>query len=882
MPEPPTGTVTFLFTDIEGSTRLLLRLGERYAQVLEDHHRLIREALADAGGDEMGTAGDAVFASFPAQYQALEAAIEAQRSLASHAWPEGGAVRVRMGLHIGEATTGPTGYTGLVVHETARITDAGHGGQILMSEAMHSALDPSLPGGVSLKDLGEYHLKDLPEPEHLYQVEVPDLPAEFAPLRALDVRPHNLPGELSEFVGREEELEVVRGLLNSSRLVTLTGPGGSGKTRLALRAAGDVLSQFPDGVFFVPLEAIRDPEAVAPAVVQALGISDTSDRPGIEILEENLRSKHLLLVLDNFEQVLPAATTISRLLEVAPRLVVLVTSRVILRLRAEHSYDVPPLAVPDPEVAADPEAMARVDAVALFVRRSQAVEPAFSLTSDNAEAVGRIVSRLDGLPLALELAAARSREFTPEILATRLEHTLETLTEGYVDLPERQRTLRDAIAWSYDLLEEEERAVFQVLGIFGGGFTLEAAEEVVGGTSRIIVERVASLLDKSLLNRRVQKGETRFVMLETLREFALEELAASGKAEEVARRHDTFFLALAEEAEPELDGEAQAIWMERLSADRDNLRAALRHAQETDDPDTGLRLGAAVWRFWHGSNQLVEGKRWLEGFLAHPKASAVARAKGLTALAGLAYWQGHFEQALECYEEAVALYRSTGDRFGEADTLYGMSLTASLDGDHDHGERLALEAKAIFEELGAQEQVGKALMAEATAHWMKGDLPRAHTLWETAMDISLELGDSALAASQMVGLAAITFQEGNVHQAQETVAAALDMAIEVNNTHIQVFALDAIASLAVPNAPARAVRLAGAADSLREAQGGGWTLDSVGTDNAKSAVIGPLGEDEIERAWDQGSAMSLKEAIEYARQLTAARDKDGSHARDPT
>ncbi|MFQ5967053.1 MAG: adenylate/guanylate cyclase domain-containing protein [Acidimicrobiia bacterium] len=879
VPNPSTQTVTFLFTDIEGSTRLVLRLGERYPEVLEDHHRLIRDALTEVGGMEMGTAGDAVFASFEAPDWALQAAVQAQRSLASHRWPEGGAIRVRMGLHTGEAILGPTGYTGLAVHATARIADAGHGGQILMSEATHSVIGYPLPAGVSVRDLGEYHLKDLPEPEHLYQIEVPDLPGEFAPLRALDARPNNLPSELSEFIGREEELEAVSGLLASNRLVTLTGPGGSGKTRLALRAARDSLPQFSNGVFFVPLEAITDPDTLAPAVVQALEIKDTSDRPRIEVLEEKLRDRELLVVLDNFEHVLPAAVTVSRLLEVAPHLKALVTSRVTLGLRAEQSYEVPPLSLPDSKVSSDHEAMAQVDSVALFVRRSQAVQPDFGLTPDNAESVARIVSRLDGLPLALELAAARTREFAPPELASRLERSLDTLVGGHADLPQRQRTLRDAIAWSYDLLADEEQAVFGELGIFAGGFTLGAAEQVVAGASAMIVESVASLLDKSMLSRRVHLGETRFAMLETLREFALEELAESGK-QEVAERYNAYFLSLAEEAEPELAGEAQGIWMARLLAERDNLRAVLRYSKEMDDPDTGLQLGAAVWRYWHGSGQLVEGKEWLEGFLNHPRASAMARAKGLTALAGLAYWQADFAQATQTYRQALDLYRASGDRFREADTLYGMSLTASFEGDPDAGERLAHEAKEIFEELESREQVGQVLMAEATAHWTRGDLSRAQALFERALDISLELGNSSLAASQMVGLAGLLFQGGDVRSAQETAAAALGMAIEVKNAHIQVFALDGVASFAAPATPAGAVRLAGAADSLREAQGGGWSLDSFGIENARVSVAELLPDDDIERAWEEGRGMSLEEAIDYARRLVPT--KDVSHAREPT
>lgn len=863
----PTGTVTFLFTDIEGSTRLLLRLGERYPPVLQDHHRLIRYAIAASGGAEFGSEGDALFAVFPEASQALEAAINAQRELANHDWPDGGTVRVRMGLHTGEGVVGSTGYTGIDVHRTARVTDAGHGGQILLSEVARSAIEPTIAESVTLRDLGEYRLKDLPEPEHLYQVEIPDLPSDFPPLRALDARPHDLPAVLSEFVGREEELQTLVTLLGRHRLVTLTGPAGSGKTRLAIRVAGDVLAEFSDGVFFVPLEAITDPDLVASAIVQSMGIRSSTARLAIELLNEHVADKHVLLVLDNFEQILPAAPLIGRLGESSPALRVLVTSRAVLHLRGEQSFEVPPLALPDPETAADLESTAEADAVALFVRRAQAVDPSFKLMPENVESVAQIVTRLDGLPLAIELAAARSRYVSPTALAIELEHSLAVLEGGPVDAPDRHRTLRRAIAWSYDLLDEPERGLLRLLGIFAGGFTLVATEAVAGaGASSDVVRYLASLIDKSLVARRVIKGEARFYLLEILRQFARKELETSGEYDTVRGRHAEYYLELAEEAEPELARDTQAAWIERLSHERDNLRAALRYADETDHPDIGLRLGGAIWRYWHGTGQLAEGMQWLDSLLAHPEASPTARAKGFTGLAGLAYWRTDYKRALTSYEEALELYRSIGDRFNEADTLYGMSLTASLAGDAEASGPLAEQAKAMFEEMGDRNGVGRVLMAQASVRWMKGELAEARRLWETSLAISIELGNRAVAASQLNGLAGIQFAQADKEAALKSAREGLEMATAAGSLPMTVFALDTIAVCAVSDAPERSVRLAGAAAALRSVVGG-HTLAIVGVPTVRDQAASLLGDEVIEHEWEEGGKLSVEAAIVDARRL---------------
>lgn len=866
MAERPIETVTFLFTDIEGSTRLLLRVGERYVEALDDHGRLIGSAVARFGGTVFGSEGDAVFAAFSEAPRAVEAAIEAQRALAAHDWPEGGSVRVRMGLHTGEATVGSTGYAGIDVHRAARVSDAGHGGQILVTEAVRLAIEPTLAKTITLRDLGEHRLKDLPEPMRLYQVEVPDLPSDFAPLRSLEARPNNLPQVLSEFIGREEEVEEVARLLGRHRLVTLLGVGGSGKTRLALRVAGDALARFRDGVFFVPLEAITDPSLVASAIVQAVGISNPTNRPVEELLDDELAEKHLLLVLDNFEQILPAAPLISRLCETAPNLYALVTSRAPLHLSGEHSFEVPPLTVPDPE-GETMNAVGQADAAALFVRRCQAIDGDFVLSAENAQTVAEIVTRLDGLPLAIELAAARTRYLTLAALADALETSLVLLDVGPADAPERHRTLRATLAWSHDLLDSGEQKLFRRLGIFVGGFTPAAAEAVAAGIDqRDITKDLASLIDHSLVSRRIMGGDARFYLLETVRQFAVEQLIAAGEREALADRHAAFYLTIAQEAERELARDSQAMWIDHLSSERDNLRAALRYAAGSDQPDLGLRLAGAIWRYWHGSGQLAEGMGWLERFLAHPKASVESRARGLTAVAGLAYWQTDYERAWANYEGALELYRSIGDQLNEADTLYAMSMTASLAGDPEVSGPLAVQAKAMFEEIGDREGLGKVLLAQAQTHWMKGELAQARPLWEESLAISLELGNRVVAASQLCGLAGIEFAQGNEAAALHTALKGMEMALDAGSLPMAVLGLEVISVSTAPREPAHAVRLAGAAAALREVVGG-HTIEPFGVPTAIDQARSVLEEGAIEYEWHEGNGMSLERAVGYARWL---------------
>jgi len=456
MADLPTGTVTFLFTDIEGSTRLLQALGDAYARVRSEHATIIRDAIAAGGGTEVDAAGDSFFAAFPRPRGAVEAAVMAQRALEAHDWPAGSPVRVRMGLHTGEGVLSGSEYIGMDVHRAARIADAAHGGQVIMSGATHGLVEHSLPEGTSLRDLGEHRLKDILHLEHLFDLVIVGLLAEFPPPRTLDARPNNLPAQLTSFVGREQQIAEIRQLFGRTRLLTLTGPGGTGKSRLALQVAAETLGEYRDGSCFVDLSPVMDPALVAAVIARELGVSETPGEPIMEGLRTHLRDRELLLVVDNFEQVAAAGPVLEELLTAAPRVKALVTSRVVLSLRGEQEYAVPPLKPPDLGRQADPAYFHRFEAVRLFTERALAVQPRFRLTAENAEAVAEITARLDGLPLAIELAATRTKVLTPRQMLPRLQQSLSLLTSGARTLPERQRTLRGAIAWSYDLLPEAE------------------------------------------------------------------------------------------------------------------------------------------------------------------------------------------------------------------------------------------------------------------------------------------------------------------------------------------------------------------------------------------------------------------------------------------
>jgi predicted ATPase/class 3 adenylate cyclase len=864
----PTGIVTFLFSDIEGSTKLLQQLGNDYAGLLEDHARIFRSIVGDLDGIELSTEGDSFFIVFPNPASAIEAAGRIQRSLADHPFPA--AVLVRMGLHTGEGRLGGENYVGIDVNRAARIAAAGHGGQVLISDATRALVERSLPSGMELRDLGEHRLKDLTHPERLYQLVIEGLPAEFPAPRTLDARPNNLPVQMTNFIGREKEIAEIKGiLLDGARLLTLTGPGGTGKTRLALQTAAEILTEFGDGAYFVDLAPLTDPDLVLSTIAEAIGVTEDTGRPLHESLEIHLKEKELLLLLDNFEQVVDAGPSVERLLKSAPRLKVIVTSREVLHRYGESEYPVPPLGLPDPAHLPEVEALSQYEAVALFIERAMAVKPGFMVTNENAPAVAEITARLDGLPLAIELAASRVKLLAPQGILDRLEQRLPLLTSPIKDAPERRRTLRGTIEWSYDLLDEDERRLFEHVSVFAGGGTIEAMESVcslVGGTDTL--DGLASLVDKSLIRQVETEGaEPRFAMLETIREFALDRLTERGEREEVARRHAFFFLALVEEAEPHLTSPEGVTWVDRITQEHDNIRTALRWSIESDEPDVGLRLAGAAWRFWHQRAHFREARAWFDELLALPRASAssVARAKGLTGLGGIAYWQGDYPAAESAYSDALAIYRDVGDERQIAEAVLNLGYMPALRGDIPASRRLQEEAIQLFEQAGATEEAGHARAFLGYGLLMEGDTDSARPFLEQNLAAVEQSGDAFMIASARHTMGQLERLSGNLVEAAAHYREAIRSFRRAGDQASILEPIEAMASVASAQGEHdRAVRLSAAARAGREALGGGpppeWLMPGDVFGEARNA----LGEESVEHATAEGAALSIDQAADYA------------------
>jgi predicted ATPase/class 3 adenylate cyclase len=664
---PPTGTVTFLFTDIEGSTKLWEHDAPAMQVALTRHDEILKGAIEERGGYVFKTVGDAFCCAFLTAPDALKAALEIQRRLLSSDREESGPLRVRMALHTGAAEERDGDYFGPPVNRVARLMSAAHGGQVLLSLPTQELVRDQLPAGTILRDLGERRLKDLFRPERVFQLVSPDLPSEFPPLRTLEVYRNNLPLQPTPLIGREKEVAQVCDLLHSdeTRLLTLTGPGGTGKTRLALQATADLLDDFPDGTFFAQLATLTESEMFFSAVAETLGVREVGEQPLGESLKDYLCERRMLLLLDNFEQVLEAAPAVTEMLAVAPDLKVLATSRAPLGLYGEHEFPVPPLSMPDLKSPPPLERLTQYEAVGLFVERARAVKPDFKVTNDSAPAVAEICVRLDGLPLAIELAAARIKMLPPKAMLQRLGSRLKLLTGGARDLPERQRTLRATIEWSFALLDEGEQLLFARLAVFSGGRTLEAIEVICDAEGDLPVETfegVSSLLDKSLLRQEEgSSGEPRFVMLETVHEFAREKLEESREAEEIKRVHAQYFLTLAEEAYPELKGANQLEWLDRLEAEHDNMRAALTLALERKEAEVAISLGGALWLFWFVRGYHSEGRRWLQEALAiDERGSPDSRAMALAGVGWLAVQQGDLDRAQEVCEEGLEVLEHEG------------------------------------------------------------------------------------------------------------------------------------------------------------------------------------------------------------------------------
>jgi predicted ATPase/class 3 adenylate cyclase len=742
----PTGTVTFLFSDIEGSTRLVQDLGPAaYAELLERHNAIVRAAIERHGGTERGTHGDSFLVMFPEAPAAVEAAIEAQRSLRTTDWPANAEVRVRMGLHAGLATLGGDDYVGTDIHRAARIAAAAHGGQVVVSEATRGLVEAHLADTVRLVALGEHQLRDLTRPEPLYQVVADGLETVFPPLKAAgETSRGNLPSRLTTFIGREPELDALTQLLDSSRLITLLGPGGTGKTSLAVELLRREARRFDDGVWFVALESVRDPELVPAVLAGTFGLVSGSTATLESRLRAFLEPRSLGVIVDNVEQVVSAAPMLPELLRASPGLTIIATSRAPMRVAGEQEFPVPPLPVPEAGAAVD-DALEN-DAIRLFLDRAERVRPGYRLVPEDVDAVAEICRRLDGLPLGIEIAASRMALLPARDIADRLGRRLDLPGAGSRDAPERQRTLQGAIGWSYDLLREPEQRLLERLSVFGGGFSVEHAEAVCdpGGELGIdVLDGLSGLVEHSLVQPFAgASAGARFSLLATVRMFAAERLDGRGETDSVRRRHAQTYLALAEKLAPTVLGRDQAHLLDMLALEHDNFRAAFEWAIDRGEAQIAMRLASALWRYWQGRGHLEEGWATVSRVLGLPGADAPSteRLGLLDAAGGVAWWQGDIPRADRMYEQQVDEARALGEPGALGLALFNRSHTLAGGQGSPESAALRAEASRLFDEVGNARGAARLRWIDANLLMLRDPAAATREL-EALLPVYRELGD---------------------------------------------------------------------------------------------------------------------------------------------
>ena len=870
----PSGTVTFFMSDIEGSTRLIGQLGGDFPRMLDEHFAVLGEAIENNGGTMVSSEGDSVFAVFPSARAAVAAAIEGQRAIAAHEWPTGATVRVRMGLHSGDAMFGGRDYTGIDVHRTARIMGAGHGGQILVSDAARALAGDDAAAGIAFRDLGVHALRDVPAPERLFGVMAPGLGTDFPPLRTIAPQtPTNLPTPLTRFVGRARELTEVRELLERERLVTLTGPGGTGKTRLAIEAARSVLDRYPDGVWFVALDVVREPSLVLPTIAGLLSVPEQSGKPIAQALAEFLSAKRALLVLDNFEQVVGAGPDVAALLQVAKALDILASSREPLAVEGEHVYPVPPLGLPaEPGIpkAADIEGQ---EAVILFVERGRAARANFTLSDANAPAVAAICRRLDGLPLALELAAARMNLLSPEQILARLDSRLTLLSSSRRDLSDRQRTLRGAIDWSHDMLTDPERRLFRGLSVFAGGVDLDAVEPVIDPERTIegdVLDLTAALVDRSLVRSRSDGAQNRLEMLETIREYAAEQLADAPDAAAVARAHALYVRDLAEACQNVLTDPRRDALLDQLDLELANFRQAVSWSLRTGDLEVGLRLTVALRTFWLTHNHLTEARRALDQLLdasASDRATPL-RTRALAAASELASWHTDYRRAFELAQAMFAMAEELGD---PSLRMWSRVNVGWATVHHDPSAALPLfqEAIDLARPLRDDAALIGALQGHALALILLGDLGAGRRSIVEALERSEATGD--LKAMNLITLGTVDVRLGDEGGGIRSFTAALRNAHEAGSHIALALAFDAIAHMGILHgAVSQSVHLASAAARLRTNLGGSPSLALGGWKEPLAEGRDLLSPVEFQAAELAGRALSLDEAVALAEDVAAA------------
>ena len=845
------------------------QLGQGYVELQMVHHELLREAFRSNEGRELRTEGDSFFCVFASALDACHAAAAAQQSFAEHRWPEGGALRVRIGLHTGEAPLMGDEYIGLDVHHAARIAGAAYGGQVLVSEATQALVAGRLPERLQLRDLGLHRLRDLAGTEHLYQLLVEGVPDVFPALRTLDGTPNNLPTQLTSFVGRSEMVARAKRLVETSRLLTLTGPGGIGKTRLSLQVAAETFDQFPDGVYFIALSAVRDPEVIPSVIAQAIGIPMTGNRLPLDMVIQHLRNRKTLLVIDNFEQLLPEAAGFpSTLLQASPNLKVIVSSRAPLRAYGEHEFPVEPLLIPDSTTHPSLDILSQYEAVKLFIERATAAKPDFYATNENAPAIAGICERVDGLPLAIELAAARIKLFSPQALYSRLEKSFSALGVGARDLPSRQQTLTGAIAWSYDMLDAPGRRLLARFSVFARGAGLEQAGAVCGPAEEVggdVVTGLDELADQSLLRRVPDVEEPRLLMLQTIREFGAERLQESGEAEVIRDRHAEAFAAMAEEVEGRLLGSERKAQLDRLERDHDNLRAALDWCISGPRTELALRLASAMWRFWQMRGHLHEGRSRIEAVLDLPGVDKhpAAHRRALEAAGGIAYWQADMHAAQAWYDDCLVLTRATGDKNAIANAIYNDSFPLVV-GRTDMARALPLldEALGLFRELDDAPGIARCLWGIGNVHHFLQDYDAAVPPLEESIELFRKLGQGFGLGWSLHTRALVAINLGDPTTAQPLVTEALGLFSKAGDVSGIMILLDDSAQIArLREQRLRSLRLAGAAAGM-QARSGAQLATLANAIGGRPVAVA---EDAEERkAFEAGQAMTPEDAVAYA------------------
>ncbi len=921
MARMPSGTVTFLFTDIEGSTRMWEAAPDLMAGALARHDALLRSCVDRHDGCVFKTVGDAFCAAFHTAPAALAAACDAQRAVAAEPWPEATTIRVRMALHTGSAQVRDDDYFGQPLNRVARLLSSGHGGQILLSLATQELVRDSLPDGVALRDMGDRRLKDLIRSERVYQVLAAGLPADFPPLKTLDARANNLPIQATSFVGREREIVDVKALLQRARLVTLTGAGGAGKTRLSLQIAADLIDDHAHGAWFAELASLRDAALVPQAVAAALGVAEVPGVPLLDTLVDACREKDLLLVLDNCEHLIDAAASLCQaLLSGCRGVAILASTREALRVPGEVAFRVPSLPAPAParDAGTPIPALTQYAAVHLFVDRALAANPDFRVTPANSPSVASICHRLDGIPLAIELAAARLRSMTAQEVDRGLDRRFQLLTGGARTALPRQQTLRSLVDWSYELLDDAERALFVRLSVFAGGWTMDAAEGVCAGDGievESVLGLVAALIDKSLVLADEHDGATRYRMLETLRQYAEDRLRARPDEARARDRHLAHYLRVAEAAEPHLSDPDQRTWFDRLEIEHDNLRTALAWATgegaataSHDADERGLRLAGALFRYWIVRRYPREGLGWLSSLLAvaPERQSAAVRAKAQNAAGALAWQQGDYAAARAWYEGNLATRRASGDRRGAAVALGNLTSLAheqgdlaaaramgeqslaafrELDerrgvasllntlgnvardaGDLDDSQARHAESLAMFRELGDSRSVAIALDNLGLTRLRQGDHAASRALHEESLAVFRSLGDRPCIAMALNHLAILAGLDGDHPAARNLHQQGLAIQRDLGDRRGAVDSLEGLAAVACgESARAFAAALWGAATRLREEIGAPHTIETA-RDQERRVVAArdALGNEAFDRAWQAGVAMTLEQAIRYA------------------